>query len=148
MEDIKAILKENFEHYDEECQKLLKYTEEKDPGFEERSKYAGFLKEPVRKKQILFWSRGWKSCADVPNYLFEQLYQMYGEWHGGVLEGAGLFRISDWKYDFAKFLCETGGTGLYKQHDRNPDLFSEKVGRCESTFPYHDGNVKNGLSDF
>ncbi|MCI8991533.1 MAG: hypothetical protein HFG80_02210 [Eubacterium sp.] len=79
MEDIKAILKENFEHYDEECQKLLKYTEEKDPGFEERSKYAGFLKEPVRKKQILFWSRGWKSCADVPNYLFEQLYQMYGK---------------------------------------------------------------------
>lgn len=78
MNDISRIIEENIENYELEYHKLDEAVTEKVEDLKERTWYAEFLKNPIEEKQILFWCRGLNACADVPRYLFDYLYQNYG----------------------------------------------------------------------
>lgn len=78
MSDIKDILKENIENFQLEYEKLNKTLEEKKEELQNGWMYAGYLKKSVKEKQILFWCKGYLSCADTPRYIFDYLYETFG----------------------------------------------------------------------
>lgn len=79
MDNIKEILEKNIENYDTEYHRLEEYIHKNAETFKDEMKYAGYLMEPIKEKQILFWCKGQKGCADVPRYIFDYWYQIYGK---------------------------------------------------------------------